>query len=653
MLMVSSSAIIGKILQEMGATHEASGQLAMGITVLEDVVAVMMLTMLSSLVQLNAAGGPPVAALGVTLSRMVAFVTLLGIGGLLVVPWVLKRMSIAADEELQTLGIAALLFGLAFVAQRSGYSLALGAFLLGSIVAETPHRYQVERTFGGMRDVFSAVFFVAIGMQINPHDLWDSAGLIAGVAAFSLIARPLASSLALTLLGTAPKDALRTGLAVTPIGEFSLIIAQLGVVAAVVPKDFYPLAVGVSLLTTLAAPVLMKHSSRIADTVLATQPRWLMDWLRYYHGWLERLQAQQKRNRLWQISRIRFIQIGVEMVLVSGALVFSGQMLAAIEGWLGRDWLFSNGLEVIFWTVLSLLLLAPLIAIWRNVSALALIYAQGSTSGHARAAKMAPIVEGAIKVAAGGGLFVWLAMLLPTEGTARWLLLASALVAVVALLFLRKRLIYWHSHLEVELQSVMSSADQQMTLTATPWLKPHGDWNLQMVDCVLPDLADAQGRKISELDLRARFGCSVVGIERQGFMISLPSPDTILYPRDRVLLMGTAEQVKAGGTFLGAVSGEPLADSRFDQVQMETLAVPAWSRAAGRTLGELAPAQNYGVQVAGLNRDGVRILNPSADERVQVDDEALVLGTPELIRAFKLWLVARPDDTDTSEVPQA
>ena len=96
------------------------------------------------------------------------------------------------------------------------------------------------------------------------------------------------------------------------------------------------------------------------------------------------------------------------------------------------------------------------------------------------------------------------------------MLLASALVAVVALLFLRKRLIYWHSHLEVELQSVMSSADQQMTLTATPWLKPHGDWNLQMVDCVLPDLADAQGRKISELDLRARFGCSVVGIERQG-----------------------------------------------------------------------------------------------------------------------------------------
>src|SRR5829696_7146482 len=130
-------------------------------------------------------------------------------------------MSIAADEELQTLGIAGLLFGLAVVVQLAGYSLALGAFLLGTIVAETPHRHQVERTFEGMRDVFSAVFFVAIGMQIDVHELFASAWLIAGVALFTLFARFLASTTALVLIGTAPKEALRTGMAVTPIGEFS------------------------------------------------------------------------------------------------------------------------------------------------------------------------------------------------------------------------------------------------------------------------------------------------------------------------------------------------------------------------------------------------------------------------------------------------
>src|SRR6185436_16965054 len=156
---------------------------------LEDVVAVVVLTFHNSIVQF---GKPEGTTLPQTLLMLGAFVVLAGIAGLLLVPWLLKRMSIAADEELQTLGIAGLLFGLAVVAQAAGYSLALGAFLLGTIVAETPHRHQVERTFEGMRDVFSAVFFVAIGMQNAPQQLWAEKWIIVGVAAFTLVARPLA-----------------------------------------------------------------------------------------------------------------------------------------------------------------------------------------------------------------------------------------------------------------------------------------------------------------------------------------------------------------------------------------------------------------------------------------------------------------------------
>src|SRR3954468_18541914 len=179
MLMVSSSAIISKILHETGTNHERSGQLAMGVAVLEDVVAVVMLTVLNSIIEMGRGGGTQVTQ---TLLLLGAFVVLTGVVGLLLVPWLLRRMSIAADEELQTLGIAGLLFGLAVIAQSAGYSLALGAFLLGTIVAETPHRHQVERTFEGMRDIFSAVFFVAIGMQIDPRLLWHDGLLIAGVA---------------------------------------------------------------------------------------------------------------------------------------------------------------------------------------------------------------------------------------------------------------------------------------------------------------------------------------------------------------------------------------------------------------------------------------------------------------------------------------
>jgi CPA2 family monovalent cation:H+ antiporter-2 len=163
-----------------------------------------------------------------------------------------------------------------------------------------------------------------------------------------------------------------------------------------------------------------------------------------------------------------------------------------------------------------------------------------------------------------------------------------------------------------------------------------------MIDCTLPDLADCQGRTIAELDLRARFGCSVVGIERQGFMIPLPPPESVFYPRDKVLLMGTMEQVQAGRAFLGGVSGAPETDSLFEEVRMDSVSVPEWSRARGRTIAEISPAKGHGVQVAGIQRDGGRILNPGAQEVLRPGDELLVLGAPAQILEFRGWLADNP-----------
>ncbi len=645
MLMVSSSAIISKILHETGTNHERSGQLAMGVSVLEDVVAVVMLTILSSIVHLGKGEG---ANIGETLLLLGAFVVLAGIAGLLLVPWLLKRMSIEAEEELQTLGIAGLLFGLAVVAQAAGYSLALGAFLLGTIVAETPHRHQVERTFEGMRSVFSAVFFVAIGMQIDARLLWQEGLLILGISAFVLFARPLAVATGLTLIGTPLKDGLRTGLTATPIGEFSFIIAQMGVAAKVVPPRFYPMAVGVSLITTLAAPFIMRRSEKISEAVVSRQPRWLVDWVRAYDGWLDRMRQRRSRNILWQLSRKRIGQVSVGALFVTGLIVFSGKLFELVKAWLTPQ--FSATVVAYgFWIAVALVVLGPLVAIWRNLSAMALIYAQFSTRGHAHAKRLTPLIETAIKIGFGILIYLWIAAIAPVDDSVRWLFPVSALVAAIALLILRRRLIYWHSEMEVEILSVIETEDKKMTSTTAPWLQPHGEWNLHMIDCTLPDLADCQGRQIAELDLRAKFGCSVVGIERQGYMIPLPPPDAVLYPRDKVLLMGTTEQVKAGKAFLGAVSGAHASDSVFEEVRMEAVTIPAWSRAADRTLGELSPAQNHNVQIAGIHRGGLRILNPSAQERLRSSDEILVLGTPVDIAEFKSWLREKPDEAAAAE----
>ncbi|HTQ29652.1 MAG TPA: cation:proton antiporter [Opitutaceae bacterium] len=641
MLMVSSSAVISKVLHETGVTHERAGQLALALTVLEDIVAVVMLALLNTVVQLGEGLGR-MASVGTTLATLAAFVALTGVAGLLVVPWLLRRLNLSANDELKTLSVAGLVFALALVAREAGFSLALGAFLLGVIVAETAHRASVERAFEGLRDVFTALFFTAIGMQIDLRELGAVAGLIAGVAAFTLVARSLAAAVGLALVGARPHDALRAGLSVTPIGEFSFIIAQLGVGAAVVPEQFFPLAVGVSMLTTLAAPLLTRHAERIAVFLGEQQPGWLRGWLRFYRRGFERAAQRRQESRLWQMCRRRFVQIGVEILVVTGLLVFSEQLFAMVNPWLSGGRFFPYGPEVIFWTLLGLLVLAPLLAIWRNCSALALLYAQTATAGRPREAILRPAIETGIKALVAAGMVVWLASILPVEGSGRWLLTAGVLAAVIALVVWRRKLVYWHSELEVELQDVLGTAGRQKgSATSTPWFDSSEDWDLTMADCLLPDLTACAGKSIHELGLRVRFGCTVVGIERQGFTLALPPPETPLYPRDKVLIVGTPGQVAAGKKFLGATT-EANGGATFEDVHIETMKVPAWSSAAGRTLGELEAARNFGVQVAGVRRGGVRILSPGAGERLQAGDDLLILGAPKNLREFEAWLKAEP-----------
>jgi CPA2 family monovalent cation:H+ antiporter-2 len=642
MLMVSSSAIIGKVLQETGTAHERSGQLAMGVTVLEDVVAVVMLTVLNSVIVLSAAGGGGEEAKGIgdALGGFGAFVVFAVIAGLLIVPWLLRKLSANADEELQTLATAALLFGLAIVAYRAGYSLALGAFLLGTIVAETPHRHQIERIFEGMRDVFSAVFFVGIGLQIDVRALGEAWWMILLLALFTVVVRVASVSTGLTLIGTPHRDALRAALVTTPLGEFSFIIAQLGVAAAAVPARYYPLAVGVSLVTSLAAPFLTRRSEPIAAAILGRRPRWLVGALDAYQEWLEKLRERRAGSLLWKLTRKRVIQIVVELMFVAGLLVFAEPMQQALSSRLGEDWLFPNGPTLLFWMTLVVVALVPLLAVWRNIGALALIVAEFSTQTSPRAVheRLRPLIANGIRLVGTVLLVIWVGSFAPT-GAARWTLVAGALVAATALLLLRRRMIYWHSELEVGLHDILADdSSRRLSATSVPWLGRHEEWKLAVTECVIPDLAACSGQTLAQLNLRARFGCTVVGIERQGCMIPLPGPEHALYPRDRVLFLGEPEHTGPAKTFLGGVNASLDEGSDFDVVGLEAVTVPEGGRAVGATLAELAPAPRHGVQIAGIRRGATRLLSPGGDERISVGDELLALGAPVKLREFKAWM---------------
>ncbi|MBE0596767.1 MAG: cation:proton antiporter, partial [Desulfuromonadales bacterium] len=190
MFMVSSSAVIAKIIREMNLGHERSGQLALGVTVLEDVVAVVMLAVLGSQIASAGAGSPEI---GTLLIGLIGFVVLLVITGLLFIPGLLQRLDGKADPELQTIVIAGVLFLVALMAVKAGYSLALGAFLLGAVVAEMPQRSGVEKSFGGARDMFSSVFFVTIGMMIEVKLMLGVWHWIVALTLFTMVARSLST----------------------------------------------------------------------------------------------------------------------------------------------------------------------------------------------------------------------------------------------------------------------------------------------------------------------------------------------------------------------------------------------------------------------------------------------------------------------------
>ncbi|MCC6415431.1 MAG: cation:proton antiporter [Opitutaceae bacterium] len=642
MFMVSSSAVIAKIIEELKLTHEASSQRALAITVLEDVVAVVMLTVLAS--QTQSSGGE--ANVGGLIATMSAFVVLLVGAGLLLVPRMFRRLEAKADPELQTIIVAGVLFLLALLAAKAGYSLALGAFLLGAIVAEMPQKNGVERSFAGMRDVFSSVFFVAIGMMIDVRLLLDVWPWILGLFFFVMIGRPLACGLALALCGSSPRDARRAGLLLTPLGEFSFIIAQLGVSTAVLPESYYPIAVGLSILTVLATPLINKHADSLLALAERLEPRWITRAMEAYHGWLKQLQSGQSSPLIWKLVRGRLVQIAVEALFASGLLIFSQQLLSAL-----RD--FGVGFEIdpliidyAFWGVIGLVVLVLLVALWRNIAAVSMLFAESAGGTGPLSAGM---IDKGVRALAIIIIGYWLYLVLPIEELPvwGWLVIAAGGIGVAAVF--SNRLIYWHSSWQSSVHDVFSAEPADARVNARLALDQGlSDWGLRLTDCIVPDKAAYAGQELTRLALHSRFNTSLVEIERNGHVITAIRPDLRVYPGDKLLLLGAENDLEAAQGFL---AGERQVTADEDDGVSGTILETATmtnSPAADQTLAQLGVARATGARIVGIQRGEERILNPGGEHTLRNGDRLLVVGSLEELRTFRRWLKTGGTDQPTA-----
>ena len=635
MLMVSSSAVIAKLVDELKLGHERAGQLALSVTVLEDVVAVVMLAVLGAQ---SAVGGVAEDAphLSTLLGTLLAFVVLLVGAGLCLVPKLLRPLGGQKDPELITIVVAGLLLLMAWAADKAGYSLALGAFLLGTMVAEMPQKALVEKAFGGMRNMFSSVFFVAIGMMIEVELMVKVWPWILVVGTFTLVARTFALGAALTALGQPPEAARRAGLLLTPVGEFSFVIAQMGVTAGILAPSAYPLAVGVSIFTVLVAPALNRNGDRVVAWTQRVEPGWLRRFLETYERWIARLAELDLGGLWWKVSRKRVLQIASEVLIVTGLMTFAQPLwLSLLDSVLAErvaPWILST----VFWSALVLLVLIPLVAIWRNLEALGLITADFL-------GKRVRLPRGGIellwKMLTVLALALWLTELLPRELLPLWAWAVVVAGIIIAAVVMFRRLIRWHSQWQFSVEGTLSGAivaGEGDAGISPRWWEDGGNWNLVLQECVLPEMAHSAGRRIGDLNIRKRFGCAIAEINRQGVVINLPGPQDTLYPGDRLLLVGAAPTIPPAREELERV--RDAGDNLFDDVRLQVVTLPPTDTPTAATLGALKTGPEAEVIVLGLERDGRRILNPTGNEALRSGDQLLVLATPERARRFcRAW----------------
>ena len=269
MLSISSTVVIQKCLEEMGLSGRKFAGLVMGALVMEDVIAVFMMVILTTM---SVSKGGNTTAIAAHLALMLCYLIIWLILGIFFVPTILdKAMEYMSDEMLTLLSLG-FCFLMALLAKQLGFSMELGAFLAGSFFAGTKYVHNVERVTAGIKDMFGSIFFLSVGMMVEPAIIADRWTSIVPIAVIAVVAKLIFATIGMILSGQDLDTSVRGGVSLAPIGEFSFIIAGLGISLGVIQDYLYPVIVAASILTIIFTPILIRQSDRIVDLITSMVP---------------------------------------------------------------------------------------------------------------------------------------------------------------------------------------------------------------------------------------------------------------------------------------------------------------------------------------------------------------------------------------------
>ena len=374
-LAISSTTIIVKALNDLKMKNQRFAQLIFGVLIVEDILGIGIIALLSSIAVSGTVSSGEVFS---TVGKLSLFMIVALVIGILLVPRVLAYVAKFESNEMLLITVLGLCFGFCLLVVKLEYSMVLGAFLIGAIMAESRQLIKIERLIEPVRDMFSAIFFVAIGLMIDPQILLQYAWPIAVITVAVVLGKMVSCGLGAFIAGNDGRTSLRVGMGLSQIGEFSFIIAALGMTLQVTSDFLYPVAVAVSVITTLLTPYLIRSADPLSLKIAAVMPKRMSRVFGMYGEWLRNIQPQGEGAILASMIRKIILQVGVNLALVI-AIFFTGSFFAARIGGYLQGWISDPSWQkALIWGGALLLSLPFLIAAYRKLKALSMLLAEMS-----------------------------------------------------------------------------------------------------------------------------------------------------------------------------------------------------------------------------------------------------------------------------------
>lgn len=623
MLAMSSTTIIYKAFSDLGLRQQRFAGLVMSVLILEDILAIVMMVMLSTIAGGNNPDGSRMLG---SVMKIGFFLVLWFVVGIFVIPLFLRSMRRLINNETLLIVALGLCCAMAVISAGVGFSSAFGAFVMGSILAETIEADKIIKLVEPVKNLFGAIFFVSVGMLVEPRILADYALPIILLVVTILAGQAIFGTFGFLISGQTLKSAMQCGFSMAQIGEFSFIIASLGLTLGVTGKFIYPVVVAVSVITTFLTPYMIRASGPVYNKVERHMPK---KWIRTLNR-ITLSHPSSGEKSMWRTLLGAMLRTMVIYGILSAAIIalmftfvlpFMRKML---PGW-ELHW-YANAIT----GVLTVLLISPFLrSIVMNENHREEMKLLWSGSRLNRFPLMFTVL---VRTAFAASFIFYIINYLSRFANA---LIITLAVVMVILMALSRRLKHRSIRLERLFIQNLRSRDikAQVSGQRKPLYEGHLlDRDIHIGNFEIPEGSLWAGKTLQELQLRNRFGVHVSSILRGKQRINIPSGTTIIYPSDNIQAIGNDEQLKALGDAIGEemFCGDPEIEKR--EMKLRQIVITGTSKFVGKTLMESGIRDRFNCMVVGLECGEENLLEPTPDYVFKKGDIVWIVGEKESLR---------------------